>query len=169
MKETPQEYTRRILGYVAGKDGVRTQAATATRLVRGLSRRQLARRPAPERWSIAEILAHLAEVEMVVGWRLRQALTKSGGPVAAFDQDDWARVGRYGQRDLAQSLALFRAARACTLTLLKGLSKAEWECSHLHEERGKETVARTVRLIAGHDLNHLAQIQRIRTQTLKKR
>ena len=69
MKETPQEYTRRILGYVAGKDGVRTQAATAAklaRLLRGLSRRQLARRPAPERWSIAEILAHLAEVKMVV-------------------------------------------------------------------------------------------------------
>ena len=172
MKETPQEYTQRILSYVAGKDGVRTQAATAAklaRLMRGLSRRQLGRRPARERWSIAEILAHLAEAEMVVGWRLRQALTKSGGPVQAFDQDDWARVGRYGKRDPAQSLALFRAARACNLTLLKGLSTAEWECYHLHEERGKETVAHTVRLIAGHDINHLAQIQRIRTETLKKR
>ena len=125
--------------------------------------------PSPEKWSIRQILAHLAEVEMVVGWRLRQALTKSGGPVAAFDQDDWARVGRYGKRDPAQSLALFRAARACNLSLLRGLSKAEWECYHLHEERGKETVARTVMLIAGHDLNHLAQIQRIRSETLKQR
>jgi DinB superfamily len=65
MKETPQEYTKRILGYVAGKDGLRMQATTAAklaRLIRDLSPRQLRRRPAPERWSIAEILAHLAEV-----------------------------------------------------------------------------------------------------------
>ena len=172
MKETPQEYTQRILGYVDGKDGVRTQAATAAKLaklMRGLSRRQLSRRPAPERWSISEILAHLAEVEMVTGWRLRQALTKSGGPVQAFDQDDWARVGRYQKRDPAQSLALFRAARDCNLALLKGLSKVEWECYHIHEERGKESVGRTVMMIAGHDLNHLSQIERIRREILKKR
>lgn len=172
MKETPQEYTRRILGYMEGKDGMRTQAATAAKLaklMRGLSGRQASRRPAPESWSIAEILAHLAEVEMVVGWRLRQALTKSGGPVQAFDQDDWARVGRYQKRDPVQSLALFRAARECNLTLLKGLSKEEWECYHMHEERGKETVARTVMMIAGHDVNHLSQIERIRKETLKKR
>jgi len=120
-------------------------------------------------WSPGEIAAHLADSEVGFAWRLRQVLAQDEPELQPFDQDDWARVGRYGKRDPAQSLALFRAARLCNLTLLKGLSTAEWECYHLHEERGKETVARTVLLIAGHDINHLAQIQRIRTETLKKR
>ncbi len=172
MKETPQEYTQRIMGYIEGKDGLKTQRATPAKLAKltkGLTPKHLARKPAPDKWSIGEILAHLGETEMAIGWRLRQALTKNGGPVQAFDQDDWARIGRYNKRDAKQSLALFTAARQVNLALLKGLSKEQWECFHMHEERGKETVAHTVRMIAGHDLNHLSQIERIRKETLKKR
>jgi hypothetical protein len=167
MKETPQQYTKRILGTLGGRNPVQVQRATAARLerlTRRLTRRQMARRPAPGKWSIAEILAHLAEVEMVVGWRLRQALTQSGTPVQAFDQDAWARIGRYAQRDPRASLALFRAARACNLTLLRSLTPAEWKRYHIHQERGKETVFRTAQMIAGHDLNHLAQIARLAKQ-----
>jgi hypothetical protein len=172
MKETVQEYTQRILSYIEGKDGIKTQRATPEKLVkltRGLSRAQLAKKPAPDKWSIREILAHLSETEMVVGWRLRQALTKSGTPVQAYDQDDWAHVGRYAKRDAKESLALFTALRKCNLELLKGISKEQWDCYHMHEERGQESVARTVQMIAGHDINHLTQIERIRREVFGKR
>jgi hypothetical protein len=164
MKETPQQYTRRILATLGRRHPVKVQSATAAkleRLTRGLSRRQMARRPAPGKWSIGEILAHLAEVEMVVAWRLRQALTQSGTTVQAFDQDAWARAGRYAQRDPRASLLLFRAARECNLTLLRSLSPAQWRRYHIHQERGKETVFRTAQMIAGHDLNHLEQVARL--------
>src|SRR5262245_12419550 len=172
MKETIDQYRARILGYAEGKDALATQRATPIRLAgltRGLSRAQLAKKSAPDTWSIGEILAHLSETEMVVGWRLRQALTNSGTPVHAYDQDDWARVGRYAKRDPRKSLALFTALRECNLSLLKGLSKEQWDCYHMHQERGRETVAHTARMIAGHDLNHLMQIERIRRDTLKKK
>jgi hypothetical protein len=167
MKETPQQYTKRILSTLGGKNPVAVQSATAARLarlVRGLSRKQLSRRPAPGKWSITEILAHLAEVEMVVAWRLRQALTSSGTPVQAFDQDAWARAGRYQRRDPRASLELFRAARACNLTLLRSLRRAEWKRYHMHQERGKETIFRTAQMIAGHDINHLRQVEGLRRQ-----
>ncbi|MBI1849294.1 MAG: DinB family protein, partial [Planctomycetes bacterium] len=147
------------------QDPLKVQRATPKKLetlTHRLTPAQLRRRPAPKKWSIAEILAHLAETEIVVGWRLRQALTKSGGPVQAYDQDAWASAGRYAKRDPKASLALFRALRECNLTLLRGLSKQQWNCFHMHEERGKETVARTVSMIAGHDLNHLGQVERLR-------
>jgi hypothetical protein len=172
MKETIDQYKTRILGYAQGKDALATQRATPrvlARLTRGLSRAQLARKPTPDTWSIGEILAHLSEAEMVVGWRLRQALTRSGTPVDAYDQDDWARVGRYAKRDPRKSLALFTTLRECNLSLLKGLSREQWECYNMHQERGRETVAHTARMIAGHDLNHLRQIERIRRETFKKK
>jgi DinB family protein len=165
MNETPKQYTRRILAFVDGKDPLNVQRATPKRLAqlsRGLTLAQLRRKPAPKKWSIAEILAHLAETEIVVGWRLRQALTKPGTPVHAYDQDKWAAVGRYAKRDPKASLALFTALRECNLTLLRGLSKPEWRRHHVHEERGKETIARTTEMIAGHDINHLGQVERLR-------
>jgi hypothetical protein len=172
MQESPQQYTQRILGFIEGRDALKSQRATPAKLAkltRGLSARQLAKKPAPDKWSIAEILAHLSETEMAIGWRLRQAITKSGYTCQAFDQDAWAAVGRYAKRDPKQSLALFTAAREANLALLKGLSREQWDCYHVHEERGKETVAHTVRMIAGHDVNHLLQIERIRRESLKKR
>jgi DinB superfamily len=119
MKETIDQYRARILGYTEGKDALATQRNTPirlARLTRGLSRAQLAKKSAPDTWSIGEILAHLSETEMVVGWRLRQALTNSGTPVHAYDQDDLARVGRYAKRDPRKSLALFTALRECNLS-----------------------------------------------------
>jgi len=165
MRETPAQYKKRILGIIGKSNPVATQRATSAklaRLVRGLSRAQIAKRPAPGKWSIAEILAHLAEVEMVVGYRIRMMLSSSGEPIQAFDQDKWADVGRYSRRDPKQSLAVFSSLRACNLDLLKSLTPAEWKRYCIHSERGKESVAHTARMIAGHDLNHIGQIARIR-------
>ena len=114
MKETVKQYIRRIRGYVAGQAPLRVQAATPGRirkLVRRLPARRLKRRPAPGKWSIAEILAHLADTELVGGNRIRMILGAPGTPIQAFDQDDWARAMRYREQDARTSLEAFCVLR----------------------------------------------------------
>ena len=79
MKETPQQYTQRVLGYVEGKKALAVQAATANklaRLIKGVPVSRLRKRPAPDKWSVSEILAHLADAEIVGGFRMRLILAK---------------------------------------------------------------------------------------------
>ncbi len=171
MSETPQQYTRRILSYVAGKRPLRVQKETPgkiERLIRPLTRSQLRKRPAPGKWSIAEILAHLADTELVGGYRIRTILGASGTAIQAFDQDVWARNGDYAAQDPQRSLRTFRVLREQNLALLKSLPKKKWFCYGIHAERGKETVARVAQMFAGHDVNHLEQIERIARQARKK-
>ncbi len=164
MKETPKQYTKRILGFVEGKNPLAVQAATAgrlARLVRGLNPSQRRRRPAPGKWSIGEILAHLADAEIVAGWRFRMMLSASGGTIQAFDQNAWERNERYDRMDPKRSLETFRAVREFNLALLRSLKPAMLTRYGMHAERGKETVAHYIRMMAGHDLNHLGQVERI--------
>lgn len=164
MRETPQQYTKRILGYVEGRHPLKVQAVTPRkieRLVKGVSRKRLTKRPALRKWSVAEILAHLSETELVGGYRIRMILGANGTPIQAFDQDDWAKAGNYARRNPAESLALFRTLREANLALLASLRPAQWRQYGMHAERGKESVEKIVRMFAGHDLNHLAQIERI--------
>ncbi|HXN21844.1 MAG TPA: DinB family protein [Candidatus Dormibacteraeota bacterium] len=164
MSETPQQYSRRILGYVKGKNAVAVQAQTAEkieRLIARLSSKQLGYRPAPGKWSIGEILAHLAETELVCGYRLRMILGKNGTPIQAFDQDVWAANGNYVKQDPQKSLHLFRALREYNLVLLRSLTREKWNQYGMHAERGKETVARVAQMFAGHDVNHLQQIEHL--------
>ena len=164
MKETVKQYMSRLRGYVAGKNPLRVQAATPGRirkLVRRLPPRRLKRRPAPGKWSIAEILAHLADTELVGGNRIRMILGKPGTPIQAFDQDDWAKVGRYREQDARRSLEAFCVLRERNLALLRSLKPRQWKQYGMHQERGKETVARVAEMFAGHDLNHLKQIERL--------
>jgi uncharacterized damage-inducible protein DinB len=164
MQETPQQYTQRILGIIEGKDPLRVQRETPKKLAtltRRLSRKQLARRPAPDKWSIAEILAHLADAEIVGAWRLRQILGNNSATIQAFDQDTWAKTFDYAKRDPKESLEVFRVLRTANLAMLKALPKELWENYGMHQERGKESVAHIVRMYAGHDLNHLGQVEKM--------
>jgi DinB family protein len=164
MPETAQEYTQRLLSYTGRKEPLRLQQAAPARLaglVKGKTRKQLTRRPAPDKWSIAEIMAHLADSEVVIGWRIRQILSNNATPIQAYDQDAWARTFEYAKRDPRQSLASYRALREANLALLKSVPRKLWENYGVHQERGNESVNHIVRLIAGHDLNHLRQIEAI--------
>jgi hypothetical protein len=164
MNETPQQYVARILGLIAGHEPMKVQRTTADKLqklTRGIPRKKLGRRPAPGKWSATEILAHLAETEWVVGWRLRSILNANGTPIQAFDQDDWAKTSNYARQDPKKSLAVFRMLRDENLALLKSIPKQKWQNYGMHQERGKETIARITQLIAGHDVNHLAQVARL--------
>jgi len=164
MKETAQQYTKRILSHIDGKDPLKVQKSTAKKLdklTRRLSKKEIRRRPAPGKWSIAEILAHLADAEVVGSWRIRQILGADGTPIQAYDQNVWAETFRYEDRDPRESLRLFRVLRENNLLLLKSVSRKLWENHGMHAERGKETIAQIVRMFAGHDLNHLQQIEKI--------
>ena len=84
-----------------------------------------------------------------------------GTPIQPFDQNDWAAAGHYEKRDARKSLEQFRAAREANLVLLKSLTPEQWKQHGMHAERGVETVEHIVRMMAGHDLNHLGQVERI--------
>jgi uncharacterized damage-inducible protein DinB len=172
MQETPQQYTQRILAHAEGKEPLRVQQETAKKLeklIKPLSKKQLTQRPEPGKWSIAEILAHLADAELVGSWRMRLILGSNGVPIQAFDQDAWAETFGYSRRDPKVSLATFRMLRENNVAMLKSLPKQLWDNYGMHEERGKETIAHLVRMFAGHDLNHLAQVEQIAKATGRKR
>lgn len=172
MQETPQQYIQRILGHVEGQDPMRVQRETPkklAKLVKPLSKKQLMTRPEPGKWSVAEILAHLADAELVGGWRMRLILGRNGVSIQPFDQDVWAETLGYAQRDPKVSLQTFRALREANLAMLKGLPKKLWDNYGMHQERGKETITHIVRMFAGHDLNHLAQMDSIRKGSRSKR
>ena len=164
MKETVQEYVQRIQGKLAGQDPLKVQSTTAkklARLIKGASPAKLRKRPAPEKWSPAEIIAHLADVEIAVSWRVRSILGAPGIPVQAFDQDAWVVAGHYGKRDARKSLEQFRVLRETNLTLYKMLAPEQWKHYGMHAERGEESIERIVQMLAGHDINHLEQVERL--------
>jgi hypothetical protein len=164
MKETAQQYVQRIRSNVEGKEPLAIQAATSKKLgklIEGVPTSKLRKRPTPDKWSVSEIVAHLADVEVAVGFRMRLILGAPGTPVAAFDQDSWVLALHYEKRDPRKSVEQFRVAREANLALLKSLKPEQWKHYGMHAERGQETVEHMVRLLAGHDLNHLQQIERI--------
>ncbi len=113
MSETAQQYTQRILSNAQGQDPLKLQSATTKkldRLIKGVPTAKLRKRPAPEKWSVAEILAHLADVEIVIGWRMRSILGAPGTPVQAYDQNAWVTTGHYEKRDPRKSIELRRVA-----------------------------------------------------------
>jgi uncharacterized damage-inducible protein DinB len=166
MSETAQQYTQRILATAQGLDPIKVQGSTnkkLARLIKGVPTARLRKRPAADKWSVAEILAHLADVEIVVGWRMRSILGSPGTPVQAYDQDAWVIAGHYAKRDFRKSLELHRAVREANLALLKSLSPEQWKHYGEHAERGRESIEHMVRMVAGHDVNHIHQIERILT------
>jgi hypothetical protein len=167
MPETAQQYIQRILSHVEGHDAIKVQRATAAKLkklIQGRAARELKWKPDPSKWSMAEIVAHLADVEIVASWRLRSVIGANGTAIQPFDQDVWASVFQYGKSDTKRSLEVFRVLRENNLAMLKALPPATWDNYGMHAERGKETIAHLARMFAGHDTNHIRQIESIAAQ-----
>ena len=164
MPETAEQYRARMLGHIAGQDALKLQAVAAKkleRLLKGTSSARLRKRPAPNKWSIAEIVCHLADAELVGGFRMRLILGAPGTPITAFDQDVWVKALHYDQRDARRAFEQFRVLREANLALLKTLTAEQWRQDGLHQERGSETVEIIANMLAGHDINHLKQIEAI--------
>jgi DinB superfamily len=179
MQETAEQYIKRILGYVEGQDAIKVQRTTAPRLkkaITGLTSKQLKWRPQPAKWSIAEIIAHLADAEIVASWRMRSVIGENGVTIQPFDQDAWASAFEYQNRDARRSLEVFGTLRENNLAMLHEISKETWDNYGMHLERGKESIAHLARMFAGHDTNHVLQVEGIakelkkaRTKTKKRR
>ena len=107
------------------------------------------------------VLRALFDPEIVGAWRIRSVLASNGAALQPYDQDRWAATFRYAAADPFESIDLFRAVRANTLSLLRRVDSALYENYGVHGERGRETVSHIVRLYAGHDRNHLGQIERL--------
>ena len=162
MKETPHEYIDRILSNIGDADSWQILASTASRLrdaVAGRSEPELSRTPAPGRWSVRQIVAHLADCEVVAGWRLRSILATNGTVLQPFDQNRWAEVFRYEDAPISEALDLFEASRRANVRMLRSVDPALLDNFGMHAERGRESITHLVRLYAGHDRNHLRQIE----------
>ena len=113
-------------------------------------------RPEPGKWSLREILAHLADCEIAFGFRLRQSLAEPNHAMQAFDQDLWAAY--YEEYDAASALATFVTLRNWNMLLLKALKPEDWERPVSHPHWGSGVLRGLVGHFAGHDLNHLEKL-----------
>jgi hypothetical protein len=159
MTETPEQYMARIGNLVKGQNLLEILETTPPKLaglLTGKPTALISSPPAPGKWSPAEIVIHLAEVDLVMGYRMRLILGANGTSIQAFDQDAWAL--RYVGQPYEPALELFCALRSANLALLKSLTPGQWQQYGMHAERGKETIERVVLMNAGHDLNHLQQL-----------
>ena len=118
--------------------------------------------PAPGKWSAAEIVCHLADCDLVFGFRLRQTIAEDGPTVQPFDQDGWA--GWYKGVAADEALAAFRALRRWNLSMLRAALPGAADRKMTHPERGTMTFQTVVETMAGHDLNHLAQLRQLEGQ-----
>jgi hypothetical protein len=114
---------------------------------------------APGKWTVRQILCHLADTEIAFAFRWRQALAEEDHVVQPFDQDHWAN--RYASLSADDALRTFVALRRWNGLLLDELSAADWERELTHPERGRQTFRTLVETMAGHDLNHLKQLEKI--------
>jgi uncharacterized damage-inducible protein DinB len=134
---------------------------TLARLIEGVPPETLKRSPAPGKWSIVAILAHLAEAELSSTWRYRQIIEHSGTTLSAFDQDEWARLSDYDSWEPQEALEMFRLLREVNLRMFAKLTPEEWERFGTHTERGRMTVKELASHMAGHDVNHIEQVRQI--------
>lgn len=157
-------YLNRVRSLSHGMDPLammQSAPETIAQTIAGASDSQLKTPPQPGKWSVVQIIAHLAEDELVSSWRYRQMLENPGCALAGFDQDKWAEYGRYEEWSVPDALAMFTLLRNANLRLLRGLTPEQWTRHGMHAERGRITVRDLAQHMAGHDVNHIEQIRGI--------
>ena len=146
------------LGTREARDVIETTALELHRLAGRIGPSRMTVAP-PGKWSARDLLCHLADSEIVFAFRLRQALAEDHHVIQPFDQDRWART--YANADANAALATFEAVRNWNVALLKTLRPEQFEKRLTHPERGEMTFQTVVETMAGHDLNHLKQLEAI--------
>jgi len=122
---------------------------------------------APGKWSIRQIVAHLADAELVGAHRFRQVIAEDNPTLIAFDQDAWTRNLDYSRRKPKQSLETFRRLRAENHDLLKELPEETFDRAGNHSENGRMTLRQLLDGYAGHAESHARQLQAIREEYKK--
>ena len=157
-------YVQALLDVLGDRDPIAVMAELPgwiTTRIAPLGEAQLRRPEAPGKWSVIEVVKHLADSELINGYRIRSILDEDRPPIRAYDQDSWSRTFRYAEADRAVTLAQLDALRGANLALYRSLSPKEQAREGIHSERGPESVGHLIRLLAAHDLVHRRQVDRI--------
>jgi len=157
---------------LAGADPIESQRKAPKRLrklIKGLSHKQLAKRPGDGKWSIKEVLAHLADGEFVIGTRLRFVAAMDRPTIIGYDQDAFMANLRYDDLEVYDLLAAFTTLRAINVALVERLPDEAFARTGMHNERGEESLSTMVHMYAGHDRIHEEQIARIREVVTAKK
>ena len=158
-------YVAAVLELVGDRDPLailRETIEVLPQAIAGFSAQQLRQPERPGKWSIAQVLQHLGDTEIVGAWRFRLILAQDRPTLTGYDQDLWADRLRYADAEPAAALELFTAVRRANLRLLERATPDDLQRVGLHAERGEESVGHLSSLYAGHDLLHRRQIERIR-------
>ncbi|HZZ39128.1 MAG TPA: DinB family protein [Acidobacteriaceae bacterium] len=148
--------------FLGGQDPLTVLPATSSRLkylARTIGPERIAQPPAPGKWSPRDILCHLADCEIAFAFRLRQTLAEDNHVIQPFDQGKWAAP--YSGIDANEALATFSLLRRWNLLLIEPALPSQSNKPVNHPERGPMTFSIIVQTMAGHDLNHLGQLERI--------
>ncbi len=148
--------------FLGDRDPVEVIENTSRRLseiVTKLPASNLEWRPAPGKWNAREILCHLADCEIAFAFRLRQTLAETNHVIQPFDQEKWA--GMYGGLSTRAALSAFSSLREWDLALIQETSAEAMKKKVTHPERGDMTFRTIVETMAGHDLNHIVQLDAI--------
>jgi hypothetical protein len=157
-------YTKALLDVLGAREPLSVMAELVPwveQRVAALDDATLRRPEKPGKWSVLEVVQHLADTELVYGYRVRMILTQDTPPIPGYDQDVWAKAFHYRDLPLAETLAQLRALRPANLRLYRSLDPTQLRRAGLHSERGPESVEHIMRMIAAHDLVHRRQIERI--------
>ena len=158
-------YVASVLEALGDRDPLQVMRETPAKLraiVSELPTRAINTREAPGKWSIREVIQHLADSELVGANRFRMVMAHDSPPLLAYDQDLWAERLRYSDSNVHDALEEFSLIRRSIVRLFERASPADFERVGMHSERGEESLRHLLKLYAGHDLVHLRQIDRIR-------
>jgi len=161
-------YVRALLDLLGPGDPLQVMAellAWVDERLRGVPEPVLRAPEAPGKWSVIQVLQHLADSDLVAGYRLRMVVAEDRPPLQGYDQDRWAWEFQYDQVPLTAALDQLRALRTANLHLWTRLTAAQLQRVGVHSERGAESAGHILRLMAGHDLVHRRQIDRILKST----
>jgi hypothetical protein len=155
----PEAYRQSLLAALGADDPADVLSATPSSLRELVDEAgaDLAVRPAPGEWSALECIGHLVDATLITAARSRWILAEDEPDIVGYDQDRWVSGLRHGDDEPSELIDLFEALRRADLALWRRASEAERERIGIHRERGAESYALTVRLIAGHDRIHMAQ------------
>ncbi len=146
------------------QDILSASPATLAGLIESIGPARATIPPAPGKWNAAEIVSHLADCELVFAFRLRQTLAEDNPTIQPFDQEKWA--AHYPSIPANQALDVFAALRGWNLQLLRTVMPQAAARPVTHPERGAMTFQTIIETMAGHDLNHIGQLQRIAAANL---
>jgi hypothetical protein len=158
-------YISAVLRALGNRDPLEVMRSTPEQLAKVVNEVPTHLITAPEstgKWSIAQVIQHLADSEIVGGFRFRMVMTADRPPLTAYDQDLWAERLRYSEVNVREALEEFTVLRRSNVRLFENASSEDWMRVGVHSERGEESLRHLLNLYAGHDIVHLRQIDRIR-------